>query len=81
MNTDLNQIVTFATAFNSCRAALVGFTSQRDAPVPRPVPVGKISARAFCWVASTEVRPQDSASLLSKDIVDWLGGAAVAAVT
>ena len=69
---DLNQIVTFATAFHSKKAALLGFVSEEDSPIPRTVPVGPVTAKAFGWIASPSVTPENSAAQLSSSIESWV---------
>ena len=69
---DLSQISFFATAFHSRQAALLGFVNDLDSPLPRPVPIGPITARAFGWVASQDISPESSSIILCENIEKWI---------
>ncbi|MEJ7931622.1 hypothetical protein WG922_16745 [Ramlibacter sp. AN1015] len=69
---DLNQIVTFATAFRSSSAALFGFSLGASPRLPRSIRIGDVSARAFSWIAAEGVRPEESASMLVAEVAAWL---------
>jgi hypothetical protein len=71
---DLNQLVTFATAFGSVRAALLGFIRDASDEQPRTVPVGPVVASVFAWNASGSVMPEDSEAQLTLQFRKWLDG-------
>lgn len=68
---DLNQVVTFATAFRCAWALLLGFVSSDRAPLPRAVPVGEVSATCLAWIASADTTPAESAGRLASQVAEW----------
>jgi 5-methylcytosine-specific restriction endonuclease McrBC regulatory subunit McrC len=74
---DLNQVVTFATAFHCSHALVIGFARDATASRPRTVPVGPVRAASLAWVASPELDPVESCRQLEVQIRSWMPGLGV----
>ena len=68
---DPYQAVTFAEAFETRNAGVIGFAIE-ERPEPPPVIVGKIELTHFCWTANADIAPQDAATSLAVGIDRWL---------
>lgn len=69
---DLNQVVTFATAFHCSYALVLGFARDANAPRPRSVPVGPVRAASLAWVASPGLDPAESSRQLEVQVRRWM---------
>lgn len=69
---DLNQIVAFATAFETGKAGSFGFVSSDTASTPCAVPVGTVRVSSFAWNAAPHADPAMSARQLCERVADWL---------
>lgn len=69
---DLNQIITFAAAFKTSKAAVIGFSSDSSEKKPSEVKIGDIWASSFTWDASDQSSPANSSKKLVDDIFKWL---------
>ena len=72
IQTDLYQIVTFATALKCPAGAVIGFVHSADARRPRNVQIGEIGVGYFAWNADPGNTPADSAKALTNHIRNWL---------
>lgn len=69
---DFNQIVTFATGFESNWASLFGFSIEESPTLPSRVSVGQVKLSAFSWIATESRSPEDSAEKLLAEVKTWL---------
>jgi 5-methylcytosine-specific restriction enzyme subunit McrC len=69
---DFNQIVAFATAFQSKRCALFGFSKGLAEFSDGHVSVGSIEAARMAWSAGGERSPEQSSQALLQEITNWL---------
>lgn len=68
---DLNQVITFATAFQCSACLVLGFTSDTGAALPRAISVGSVAATSLAWVAAEDIAPSASAALLGAQVKQW----------
>jgi 5-methylcytosine-specific restriction enzyme subunit McrC len=71
---DFNQIVAFATAFDSLRCALFGFVSDSVPPKPELVQVGRVGATRIAWPVGPESSPEIASQMMLADMQHWLVG-------
>jgi 5-methylcytosine-specific restriction enzyme subunit McrC len=72
IQTDLYQIVTFATALKCTAGAVIGFARSTHDPLPRNVSIGDVSVAYFAWNADPTISPTQSAKELGYQVSDWL---------
>ena len=68
---DLNQAITFATAFRSTRAAIVYFVPPDRQPPPS-TPVGDVDLAVLTWPSDPARKPDEAAEALVTQTMDWL---------
>jgi 5-methylcytosine-specific restriction endonuclease McrBC regulatory subunit McrC len=68
---DLNQSVAFATAFRCTRCVVVAFARDATSSLPKPVPVGPVSAACVGWIASESTEPAESFRRLGDSVRNW----------
>jgi hypothetical protein len=71
LRADLYEIVAFAAAAGTSRAAIIGFRSATT-PQPPSVSVGGTQVRYFAWLADEDVTPLFAANSLAAEITAWL---------
>jgi 5-methylcytosine-specific restriction enzyme subunit McrC len=71
---DFNQIIAFATAFESQRCALFGFVSESLFPKMAVVHVGRVEATRIAWPVDSNVSPESVALTMVRDLHHWLVG-------
>ena len=69
---DFNQIVTFATGFQSKYAILLGFASSETAVLSKPVQIGDVSTMALGWLTADAASPESSRNQLVAEVKYWL---------
>jgi|AntAceMinimDraft_1070359.scaffolds.fasta_scaffold35480_2 hypothetical protein len=69
---DFNQLVTFATGFQSNHAILVGFASSETAVLPKPVQIGGVSTTVLGWLTTDATSPESSRNQLVAEVKHWL---------
>jgi hypothetical protein len=69
---DFNQIVAFATAFDSRRCALFGFVSESIFPKTAIVNVGRVEATRIAWPIGTGESPGFVAQTMVEGLYRWL---------
>jgi 5-methylcytosine-specific restriction enzyme subunit McrC len=68
---DLYEVVAFAAAAESTRAAVIGFRTT-DAARPSDVQVGDVRVRYFAWNAQEDVSPMEAADAVANELSAWL---------
>lgn len=71
---DFNQIVAFATAFDSQRCALFGFVSDPVFPRPGIVQVGRVEATRIAWPVGSGTSPEAVSQTMLAGLSYWLSG-------
>ncbi len=71
---DFNQIIAFATAFESQRCALFGFVSESLFPKITVVNVGRVEATRIAWPVDLNVSPESVALTMVENLHHWLIG-------
>lgn len=69
-NTDLYQVVAFATGFHAKRCAVLNFTTGRASHAP--LQVGDVVISNLCWTADEGQAPEAAAMQFVADARDWL---------
>ena len=72
--TDFNQVVAFATAFDSQRCALFGFVSEPIFPNAAIVKVGRVEATRIAWPIGSNASPEFVAQTMVEGLYRWLDG-------
>lgn len=68
---DLYQVIAFAEAFRTNVASIVRFRRPTTAPMTDVV-VGETWIREVTWLADGDLDPPEAATMLGRDISDWL---------
>lgn len=71
---DFNQIVAFATAFESQRCALFGFVSDPVFEKSGIVQIGRIKATRIAWPIGADTSPEVVANTMLQGLSCWLSG-------
>jgi len=71
---DFNQVVAFATAFDSQRCALFGFVSDPVCPRPGIVQVGRVEATRIAWPVGLGSSPEVASRAMLEGLSYWLSG-------
>jgi hypothetical protein len=69
---DFNQIVAFATAFESQRCALFGFVSEPIFSKPELVRAGRVEATRIAWPVGPAASPEAVCQTMLQDLRHWL---------
>lgn len=69
---DLNQVVAFATAFDSQRCILFGFVSENVVPKSVVVQVGKVGATRIAWPVGPGTLPEKVSEVMVESVNRWL---------
>lgn len=71
---DFNQIVAFATAFDSPRCTLFGFISESVSPKHGLVQVGRVEATRIAWPVGPGTAPENVSQEIIENLQNWLLG-------
>ncbi len=71
---DFNQVVAFATAFESQRGALFGFVSDSVFPRTAIVQVGRVETTRIAWPVGPGTSPEVVANTMVHGLSGWLSG-------
>lgn len=69
---DFNQIVAFATAFDTQRCALFGFISEPVSSKPGLVQVGRVEATRIAWPVGPGISPEAVSQTMIEGLSRWL---------
>ncbi|HVS47223.1 MAG TPA: hypothetical protein VMS32_11255 [Verrucomicrobiae bacterium] len=69
---DLYQAVSFASAYEMSKAALVSFKTTARRPL-QDIPFGDVVVQHLCWDATQGTSPEDAADRLVRSVQQWLG--------
>jgi 5-methylcytosine-specific restriction enzyme subunit McrC len=75
---DLNQIIAFATAFESQRCALFGFVSEPIFQKTTSINVGRLEATRVAWPVGSDLSPELVAQTMIQELFSWLFGSSTA---
>lgn len=79
---DLYQAVSFATGFHAANAAIIGFLGEGPGRAkPGVAQVGDVCVSYLAWDARIEVRPEDAAEDLCRQMLRWLTEASIGRAT
>ncbi|WP_454044674.1 5-methylcytosine restriction system specificity protein McrC [Cellulosimicrobium sp. Marseille-Q8652] len=70
-NSDLYQVVAFATGYHASHAAVLTFARKGRQEALKPLHVGGVRVAHLCWPADPDISPRQAADAFEADVRDW----------